>query len=614
MKLYIYSIILIICFNVKASERIINFNSFITVNKDHTISVLEEIEVNVEHSKIKRGIFREIPLKRKLPNGEIQTSALKVLSVMRNGNKEKFHIKSISRGGVHIRIGNKDHYVEKGLQKYTILYKIDRQLRNLDEINTELFWNVTGSFWDFPIENSEVKIQTSDGSPLKFINAFTGKTGEKGLDFKVHSNENEVFAQTTKSLSPREGWSIGVSFPTHYLNQLTPFQEIIQHLKIKGSLKGFFWSFLSLIVSFLVWYFHGMDPKRTSIIPRFKSPKNLTPAAINYIYLGYYDNDAFSAALINMAVKSFIIIDMESSNVQILPGENKEISNLAPEEKIIYDNFISNESGMFLNRTNRDKIINTIILFSKSLKERYSIYHSLNLIYSVFVLLFCIFAHYMAIKPLEGTNIITFIGVLEYISVGFILGVALFKKMTSKRFRSVFFAILVSGFLLFHGGIFGISARGTSFDIWLQLFLIAVPTGFFIGFMPSATRNGQRLIDEIDGLKLYLSMAEKDRLDKLNPPEMNIQTFEIFLPYAHALGETNRWTDGFESILTNALVDNRRAHLFHWHRHNFSNQSISDLTSSIGSAISSSVASSSSSSSPGGSSGGGGGGGGGGGW
>jgi uncharacterized membrane protein len=47
-------------------------------------------------------------------------------------------------------------------------------------------------------------------------------------------------------------------------------------------------------------------------------------------------------------------------------------------------------------------------------------------------------------------------------------------------------------------------------------------------------------------------MAEKDRLQILNPPEMTVGHFESLLPYAFALGLEHNWSDKFSSILANA--------------------------------------------------------------
>ena len=53
------------------------------------------------------------------------------------------------------------------------------------------------------------------------------------------------------------------------------------------------------------------------------------------------------------------------------------------------------------------------------------------------------------------------------------------------------------------------------------------------------------LQSEIEGFKMYLEMAEKDRLRLLNPPERTPEHFEAMLPYAFALGVEHQWTENF---------------------------------------------------------------------
>ena len=127
-------------------------------------------------------------------------------------------------------------------------------------------------------------------------------------------------------------------------------------------------------------------------------------------------------------------------------------------------------------------------------------------------------------------------------------------------------------------------------------------------------------MDEIEGLKMYMEVAEKDRLDMLNSPEQTPQLFEKLLPYAIALGVENKWSKKFKSVLEKAVE--RGGYQPSWYvgvygfhqLDRITNDLGSEFTSSISSASISPQSSGSSGSFGGGFSGGGGGGGGGGGW
>jgi uncharacterized membrane protein YgcG len=66
--------------------------------------------------------------------------------------------------------------------------------------------------------------------------------------------------------------------------------------------------------------------------------------------------------------------------------------------------------------------------------------------------------------------------------------------------------------------------------------------------------DGRRIMDQIDGFKQYLDVAEEDRLEFLNPPEKTPELFERFLPFAIALNVENSWANRFTTVLAAAGV------------------------------------------------------------
>jgi uncharacterized membrane protein len=131
-------------------------------------------------------------------------------------------------------------------------------------------------------------------------------------------------------------------------------------------------------------------------------------------------------------------------------------------------------------------------------------------------------------------------------------------------------------------------------------------------------------MDEIEGFRMYLSVAEEERLNLLNPPAQTPALFEELLPYALALDVENEWNDKFSAVLAaagSAPGESGTGYRPRWYRGSRWHSSHAGsfgrtLGSGLGMAVASSVTApgSSSGSSGGGSSGGGGGGGGGGGW
>jgi uncharacterized membrane protein len=147
----------------------------------------------------------------------------------------------------------------------------------------------------------------------------------------------------------------------------------------------------------------------------------------------------------------------------------------------------------------------------------------------------------------------------------------------------------------------------------------------FYHLLKAPTSAGARILDEIEGFKLYLVTAEKARLEALNPPEVTPEVFERFLPYAIALDCENQWSRKFEAEAAASGIDpsggRQGGYVPVWYSGaSFDRLGTAGFTAALGSSIATAAASaasppgSSSGSGGGGFSGGGGGGGGGGGW
>jgi len=140
--------------------------------------------------------------------------------------------------------------------------------------------------------------------------------------------------------------------------------------------------------------------------------------------------------------------------------------------------------------------------------------------------------------------------------------------------------------------------------------LCGIVVFLFAPCMPVKTVKGVKKREEILGFEEFLSRTEKDRLERMKDASL----FERCLPYAIALGVSDRWAKAFEGIrqepprwyVSRGGFDGFRPSAFH--------HSLDAALSSMSAAMHSSPRSGGSGFSGGGGSGGGGGGGGGGSW
>ena len=69
------------------------------------------------------------------------------------------------------------------------------------------------------------------------------------------------------------------------------------------------------------------------------------------------------------------------------------------------------------------------------------------------------------------------------------------------------------------------------------------------------TAAGRTVMDALEGFRLYLATAEKERLNMAAAPDLDATRFEALLPYAVALDVERPWSDAFAAALARAHPD-----------------------------------------------------------
>lgn len=620
-------------------ERIISFDSEIIVNEDASMIVTEIIKVHSEGNKIKRGIYRDFPTEYEDDYGNNISIKFKVLEVLRDGVSEGYHTEGLSNG-TRVYVGKSNVFLRQGDYTYTIKYITNRQIGYFDNFD-ELYWNVTGNGWDFIIERASAKVKLPGGIFNSDINTFgyTGGYGSRDKNFRVlKSGRGVIEFTTTQEIYPREGLTIVVQWPKGFVHEPTTSEKFSYFIEDNTSIiVGLIGAILILFYYLFVWHRVGVDPKKGVIIPLYEPPKDLSPAAVRFIYEMGFDDKVFSAAVIDLAVKGYITIDEDDKGDYTLIS-NGSTKNISPEEKKILSKlkFITasgdskTKQQIELKQKNHKKIKNTINAAKASLKNSFEKmyfitnkkYFIVGLILSVLVLI--ITALFGSFEQIFG---------LIWISI-WSIGVAVLMFTVFKAWRGVIHkrkaraagiggAIFITMFSIpfvigEFVGFFLLSETGSLLVI-LVIGLLALINIFFYHLLKAPTLLGRKIMDGIEGFKMYLSTAEQDRLESYSPvktPEL----FEKFLPYALALNVENEWSEKFSDVLS-AAGESGNEYSPGWYTGTmWSTVGAAGFTSSLSSGFSSAISSSSTapgSSSGGGGggfSGGGGGGGGGGGW
>lgn len=232
-------------------EVIENYESEIVVREDGRLNVTENITIrNLEGGDIERGIYRYFP-----------NSDFKIQSVKRNGDRATYRTE-VSEGRKRIEIWEEDVYLDPGSYTYEIQYLTDQQIEDQGS-EDQLYWNVTGQKWAFPIQQvqAEVILPEEISSDEITLNAFTGYEGKKGSSYEAKLEEKIANFATTRMLKEREGLSVIVNFPAGFIerteatNRSTSSEQERNWREMISSFFERIGSFFESdkIVSFFVW-------------------------------------------------------------------------------------------------------------------------------------------------------------------------------------------------------------------------------------------------------------------------------------------------------------------------------------------------------------------------
>ena len=451
----------------------------------------------------------------------------------------------------------------------------------------ELFWNVTGNGWSFRIDSASCTIVLPDSASVLSGACYTGAMGAKDSNCLVQyqQNGNEIYTRTTRPLKPNQGISLAVSWKKGIVvNNETKLQYAWRMFRSNQGV--FLLPLLALlfgIYNFIVWWRVGRDPQPGTIYPEYYPPKGLSPAAMGYIHNQGFDNRLVAATITDWAVKKYITIDVDRKGFIFKKNVYKIKDGPGETQNPGYNDYAGDSDNLEDTTIQKGKYNSSLGSFRTSL-----------------------------ISDLES----------KY-------------KATPKNFFKGFFVLnnwyMAPGNLLTTLGvayvIFGVFTRPGMFNGWHILYLVGglilciIVQSVFYKLIKAYTPEGRKVMDKIEGFKMFLKAADEQRMNFVNPPKKDIQLYETYLPFAIALDCEIEWGQQFEDIIKAASVNPETGTVS---SNSFSSRSFnqsfsSSFAGSLSGAISSASTPPSSSSGGGssfggGSSGGGGGGGGGGGW
>ena len=412
--------------------------------------------------------------------------------------------------GDELRIGKKDVYVQ-GEKTYVIKFTQRDVTKHYDNTGRdEFYWDVIGNEWRVPMENVRVSVKFDES--LQAARAgeafcYAGKQGSRQR-CNVSDDKSEIIT-TVSQLDRREGITMAVGFTG---GTFTGYQETLGEklIKIWVTVQTIASSLAVILMLLLVWRYKrlfGRHNELKPITPEYLPPKQASVMTSAYILKNYealaVKGSAKVAQLLDLAVRHYIKL-YEVKKASFLRSAQyeieivKDLKELRPEESEVVRDMFGSSMPKPGERLNLKKLQNNLSYASRTRDD------DTNL------------------KNLARGKY----GLCEQKPVN--------KQIVQKWALWVFVisVLLLSPMLLIVAGIV-----------------------FALSFGWSLTDEGLALRRYLAGLKLYIGVAEMERLQMLQSPEgaekvkvdatdekQLVKLYERVLPYAVLFGQEKEWS------------------------------------------------------------------------
>ena len=555
-----------------AGDKIHQYNSDIVVNKDGSINVVEKILYDFGDLP-GHGIIRDLPIVYGSLDDEVSIKIDDFSVTDEKGNPYNFTVEN-DYYNLSLKVGDADKTVV-GEHWYYVSYVAHSVVNGFEGFD-ELYWNVTGNYWDANVESSVVTV-TVPGGGMKGKSAmcYTGEFGEADQDctaevvsdnsyrftltkpvygggftivagfekgmvdlpafLNVHSDP--IYASVyldgewtdTTYFSPKK---IRIEAGEHeILFELPMYSDYSEKINVvAGETKTInailektaFWKFMSDVFP---WVLFGFGMLFVFLLWFFKGRD---PNGKGVIMPLYEAPDKLSPGEVGVIYDEVAHLhDISASIINMAVKGYLKIEKVEKEKKW-YEFGNKDEYFFLLQKDAAD---------AKDLQDFEK----------------TIFA---GIFPKGGQSRVN----MESVGKRFYpvlpkVKEALYKRMVDKKYfhtdpndrRTNYkiwgFVLIVLTFLL---------GLGLSILVESGLYLLmpVVGVAFFIvaSFMPKKTLVGVETHEKVLGFQMFLKATETDRLKKMFSPSEYKDVFEKYLPYAMVLGVEKEWSKQFEGL------------------------------------------------------------------
>src|SRR5690606_13769844 len=337
------------------------------------------------------------------------------------------------------------------------------------DTHDELYWNAIGTDSIFRIDQGSVEVRLPAPVPVSRLaaEAYTGAQGSQGDDYVATlPAPGTARWERAAPLPPNHGLTIVLTFPKGLVAEPARAQAV-------GWLRRDHRGVLVVLATLLVllawcvreWRRVGRDPAAGVVIARYEPPAGHSPGGLRHVLRMGHDNRCFSADLLSLAVAGHLRIEQEDRlladawTLQRIPGTG----GLDASQRTVLDRLFQDGDRLALDNEQAATIQGARYAHASALAQRY--------------------------EP------------------------AMFRRNGG--------SIAIAAAIAVAGGVAAFAASGGSGLplLFAGSSLLLTSLVVFGLLVKAPTREGRALMDEIEGLKLYLGVAERAELAGLRGPD-----------------------------------------------------------------------------------------------
>lgn len=488
------------------AEVIRSFTSDITLRSDGTFTVTETIEYDFEDAK-RHGIFRNLPTTHPQESERLlytRYTDIDVAEVLMNGAPVPY-VTDSGGGEIEVKIGDADRTIT-GLHTYTIRYQVAGGLSYYENESPELYWNVTGTGWEVPIEAAAARVHADENLRGVDASCYRGREGANESCVLATSTDGVAMFSAT-DLAPGEGLTIAQELDPDLVVPL-----VLERLSLLLPWLVLAGVWLIGLIIFVVRHLRRHRTGRT-IIAQYEPYPEVKPMYTGLLLDDRLDAHDITAGIIYLAEQGFFTIKkIDRKAYFFFSVDDYEVTLRRPYAELatqfqeeIFKLLFAEDAPVGASITLHDLSTNT----TKQTENQKTL---------------------QRLKKAANEDLIER-GFFEH---------------TVRKVLSIG-GVMIGVLLLLIAASLALGAAPET--VLLPALFIAVGTIVALGISyRRRTRKGYRALDHLKGFKLFLSVTDTERFAFHNAPQKSPEQFMEYLPYAIAFGVEKEWAKVFDDI------------------------------------------------------------------